>query len=82
MASPFNDVFDASLDAVERPERPIPSGRASLTGAVCLGLALLLGGTAAAVQVSAVSGGLAIAIALSALPLRPVQQAQYVPWPY
>ena len=23
----LNDVFDAKLDAVERPERPIPSGR-------------------------------------------------------
>ncbi|NEP43227.1 MAG: UbiA family prenyltransferase, partial [Okeania sp. SIO2H7] len=25
----FNDVFDAELDAIERPERPIPSDRAS-----------------------------------------------------
>jgi 4-hydroxybenzoate polyprenyltransferase len=24
----FNDVFDADLDRIERPERPIPSGRA------------------------------------------------------
>ena len=26
----LNDVFDARLDAVERPERPIPSGRVSI----------------------------------------------------
>ena len=29
----LNDVFDAKLDAVERPERPIPSGRISLRSA-------------------------------------------------
>jgi 4-hydroxybenzoate polyprenyltransferase len=32
----FNDVFDAKLDAVERPERPIPSGGVSLAARVCL----------------------------------------------
>ena len=26
----LNDVFDAEVDARERPERPIPSGRVSL----------------------------------------------------
>ncbi len=63
----FNDVFDAPLDAVERPERPIPSGRASRLGAACLGTLLLAIGIAAAAQVSLVSGALAGAIALLAL---------------
>jgi 4-hydroxybenzoate polyprenyltransferase len=63
----FNDVFDASLDATERTERPIPSGRASLLGAACLGIILLAIGVGAAAQVSLLSGELACAIALLAL---------------
>ena len=63
----FNDVFDAELDAVERPERPIPSGRASSTGAGLLGAALLVIGVMAAMQVSLLSGGIALGIALLAL---------------
>jgi 4-hydroxybenzoate polyprenyltransferase len=63
----FNDVFDAELDAQERPERPIPSGRASLTEGMALGAALLLLGIVAALQVSLLSGMLAGAIALAAL---------------
>ena len=40
----FNDVFDADLDAVERPERPIPSGRVSRMAAAYLGsICFLLG---------------------------------------
>ncbi|MBE9205159.1 UbiA-like protein EboC [Nostoc sp. LEGE 06077] len=63
----FNDVFDAELDAEERPERPIPSGRASRTGAILLGSVLLTVGVVAAVQVSWLSGIFAIAIATAAL---------------
>lgn len=63
----FNDVFDAELDAEERPERPIPSGRASRTGATLLGSLLLTVGVVAAAQVSLLSGLLAIAVATSAL---------------
>ena len=63
----FNDVCDAQLDAVERPERPIPSGRASLLGAIALGTILLIFGIAAAAMVSSLSGILAIAIATTAL---------------
>lgn len=44
----LNDVFDASLDAVERPERPIPSGLVSLKNAAIFGGALLLAGCALA----------------------------------
>lgn len=63
----FNDVFDADLDRVERPERAIPSGQASVATASLLGGSLLLGGILAAWQVSLPSGLLAIAIALCAL---------------
>lgn len=63
----FNDVFDADLDADERPERPLPSGRASRRGAALLGGALLLAGLLAAGQVSGPSAGLAAFIALAAL---------------
>lgn len=44
----MNDVFDAALDAVERPERPIPSGRVSKRAATAWGLGLLLVGVVAA----------------------------------
>jgi 4-hydroxybenzoate polyprenyltransferase len=63
----FNDVFDAALDAQERPERPIPSGRSSVQEAIVLGIGLLSLGIVAAAQVSALSAGLATAIALAAL---------------
>ena len=63
----FNDVCDATLDAVERPERPIPSGRASLPGAIALGTILLTVGIVAAAMVSSLSAVLALAIAITAL---------------
>jgi 4-hydroxybenzoate polyprenyltransferase len=37
----LNDVFDREIDRLERPERPIPSGRVSLSGARGLGFGLL-----------------------------------------
>src|SRR6478609_631520 len=37
----FNDVFDAELDTIERPERPIPSGLISKMEATTLGSVLL-----------------------------------------
>lgn len=63
----FNDVFDAELDAKERPERPIPSGRASLEEAILLGSLLLIVGVVAAAQVSWLSAILAASIAVAAL---------------
>jgi 4-hydroxybenzoate polyprenyltransferase len=38
----FNDVFDAELDKVERPERPIPSGMVSKANASVFALLLFL----------------------------------------
>jgi 4-hydroxybenzoate polyprenyltransferase len=44
----MNDVFDAELDKVERPERPIPSGLVNKKTAALLGVILLLIGILAA----------------------------------
>jgi 4-hydroxybenzoate polyprenyltransferase len=63
----FNDVFDAPLDRVERPERPIPSGLISETEGALLGSILLLIGIGAAFMYSTLSGSIAIAIAAAAL---------------
>ncbi|WP_343701107.1 UbiA-like protein EboC [Chitinophaga sp.] len=63
----FNDVFDAELDRIERPERPIPSGVVSRTQATVLGIYLLLLGILAAFSVGEWPGGLATGVAISAL---------------
>ena len=63
----FNDVFDAELDAVERPERPIPSGLVSRAGASFFGGVLLAIGVGSAWVAGSAAGVLAIAIAVAAL---------------
>ena len=63
----FNDVFDADLDSVERPERPIPSGRATVKSASIMAFLLLLMGVIAAYQVSMTSALIAFAVALCAV---------------
>lgn len=67
----FNDVFDAGLDAVERPERPIPSGIVSKATAAAWGTFLLAAGIVATAFVHqklfSVSVILALAIAGGAL---------------
>src|SRR6187402_2854277 len=50
----MNDVADRAIDAVERPERPIPSGAVSAGAAGRLGLALLVAGVALSAGVSQV----------------------------
>ncbi len=40
----LNDVYDTKIDAVERPERPIPSGQISQMVARILGFVLLISG--------------------------------------
>src|SRR6186713_1838216 len=37
----LNDVFDRNVDAVERPERPLPSGRVAVSHASAVGAGLL-----------------------------------------
>jgi 4-hydroxybenzoate polyprenyltransferase len=62
----FNDVFDVAQDTLERPQRPIPSGRVSRRAAVILGSILMLIGVAAAWTVNEqsrlIAGLLVIAI--------------------
>lgn len=60
----LNDVFDAELDAVERPERPIPSGKVPLRHAAILGGTLLALGVLFARSFSLTSGLIALAIAV------------------
>lgn len=77
----FNDVFDRKRDAVERPSRPIPSGRVPLVSAIVLGTVLMIAGVAAAATVTRVSlhvaGLLVVAIlaydgVLKRTPLAPI----------
>lgn len=68
----MNDVFDAALDAVERPERPIPSGLIPKKSAALWGIGLLTLGIVAAGLVHwpfffSLSFWLALLIALAAL---------------
>ncbi len=63
----LNDVFDAKLDAIERPERPIPSGKVSLRSAAWLGILLLLSGTIFAGLFSFLSAEIALSVALLAV---------------
>ena len=63
----LNDFFDAALDARERPERPIPSGRISRKAAGLLGFCLLGGGTVAAAAVGPQSFLTALLIAACVL---------------
>jgi 4-hydroxybenzoate polyprenyltransferase len=63
----FNDVFDAQLDRVERPERPIPAGLITLKEAAGLGVLMLVAGVVAAMINSTVSGIIALGVAISAL---------------
>ena len=63
----LNDVFDAALDAIERPERPIPSGRISRRAAAIFGALLLMIGVGCAAAVgmgSLLIAGLIVAAVL------------------
>ena len=62
-----NDVFDAELDKIERPERPIPSGVISKGEASLLGIILFSIGVIAAAIVSVLSGLIAVSIIIAAL---------------
>jgi len=53
----LNDVFDFHRDVRERPQRPLPSGRISLSAARRLGWGLLLAGAALAWLAAFVAGG-------------------------
>jgi 4-hydroxybenzoate polyprenyltransferase len=63
----FNDIFDADLDRIERPERAIPSGAISKNEATLLGIILLGIGFLAAFAFSLRSGIIAFLILVFAL---------------
>jgi 4-hydroxybenzoate polyprenyltransferase len=63
----FNDVFDLKIDRIERPERPLPAGHVSLSGAVALGACLLLIAIGAAVMVNLCSVVWALLVAVASL---------------
>jgi hypothetical protein len=63
----YNDIFDADLDAIERPERPIPSGMVTVSQAKQLGFILLVIGIALAGLGSSSGGFIAIGITVFAL---------------
>lgn len=58
----LNDYFDAEIDARERPERPIPSGRVPRRTAGVLGAALLVGGVLVALAAAGPRAGLFAAV--------------------
>lgn len=60
----LNDFFDRDLDAVERPERPIPIGRVPAPRAATFGAALLAAGVVAAALGTWAAGAIAAAIAV------------------
>lgn len=71
----LNDAFDRDVDAVERPQRPIPSGRASAAVVFTLGTAQLVAGMVLLVLVArsvgarvdlALGSGVALALAILA----------------
>jgi 4-hydroxybenzoate polyprenyltransferase len=63
----LNDYFDRRVDAVERPQRPIPSGDVSAGAAAAFGAALLFLGIALAALRGAASFGVAAVLALAIL---------------
>lgn len=63
----FNDVFDAALDQVERPERPIPSGRIKKSSAAILGTVAFAIGCALAFLVNVSAFTISLAIVLMCL---------------
>lgn len=63
----YNDVCDAELDAIERPERPIPSKRISLAEAFRFAVILFVIGIVASRVLGLTSMYLAIGIAVCAM---------------
>jgi 4-hydroxybenzoate polyprenyltransferase len=66
----LNDAFDAGIDAAERPERPIPSGRISRRSVFRLGFAMLGAGALILLWMGfAIAGGTGLWPALGGLAL-------------
>ncbi|MFM1878492.1 MAG: hypothetical protein RLZZ241_1358 [Bacteroidota bacterium] len=63
----LNDVFDANIDAIERPERPIPRGLIPKNEASFFGVLLLVAGTCLAFLISENTGFIAVILSLGIL---------------
>lgn len=63
----LNDAFDAPVDARERPDRPIPSGRISRRGAFRFGAGLLLAAVAVAFVAAGAPGAIVAALLAGAI---------------
>ena len=63
----LNDVFDAELDAVERPERVIPSGLVPKREAIYFGTILMLVGITLAFKCNMLSGLISVALTIAIL---------------
>lgn len=63
----LNDLWDRDIDAVERPERPIPSGRISSATAARLGWGLLVVGVACGWGTAAIAGNARVGVVISLL---------------
>jgi len=63
----LNDAFDRAIDARERPERPIPSGRVSAVRVFSIGFGLLAAGVTGVALVSPRLPAIACAVALAAV---------------
>lgn len=63
----LNDIFDRDIDARERPQRPIPSGRVPLAMAIRLAVVLLLIGNVAAIAAGMTSCIVAILLTICIL---------------
>ncbi|MDQ1135585.1 4-hydroxybenzoate polyprenyltransferase [Microbacterium sp. SORGH_AS 1204] len=59
----LNDWADADLDALERPERPIPSGRITRSRALAVGAGLTVVGVGSAFAAGRASGAVSLALA-------------------
>lgn len=56
----INDYFDIKIDSINRPERPIPSGRVKLKEALYFSYLLFALGTALAFSINSVCGSIAL----------------------
>lgn len=63
----FNDVFDSELDRIERPERPIPSGKVKKSSAAILGTLAFAVGCILAFLVNITAFYISLAIVLMCL---------------
>lgn len=65
----LNDAYDTKIDAIERPERPIPSGQISLQAVFILGYAMLFASIFLVVMATNQSQGLVQYASLAAIAL-------------